>query len=231
MDIENLGAETVITLMEEGIIQDIPDIFRLDYDRIEKLPGFGRKKVELIQAGVEKARQQSYRRIMISLGISDFGPKLAELLENNGYRNIDTIFALLDQEKEEELASIKGLGSKTVETISREMREDRFKDMIAELKELGLIFTAPEPEEAASSLPQIFAGQRWCVTGSFEHFKPRSLAVEEIKKRGGKSVSDVSSKTTHLLAGNSAGSKLDKARQLDVYIIEEAEFLILIGGS
>ena len=226
MDIENLGSETVITLMDEGIIQDIPDIFRLDYERIATLPGFGEKKVELIRKGVEKASRQSYRRIVVSLGISDFGPKLAELLEDSGYRSIDSLFSIMDDGKETQLADIKGVGEKTVATISRQMKEPRFRTMIDELKSLGLQFTAPEKEE--STLPQIFAGQRWCVTGSFEHFKPRSLAMEEIKKRGGQGVSDVSSKSTHLLAGTSAGSKLEKARQLELVIVDENEFLRLL---
>ncbi len=244
MDIENLGSETVAALIDEGIIQDIPDIFCLDYDRIRALPGFGEKKVQLIREGVEKALTQPYRRIMISLGISDFGPKLAELLEEHSYRSIASLFTLLDAHDERSLTDIKGIGEKTVQTISQEMREPRFRDMIDRLTELGLVFTADDGRAGAEDTQigggadrgaqigaaqigaaQIFSSQRWCVTGSFEAFKPRSLAIEEIKKRGGDVTSDVTGKTTHLLAGNSAGSKLAKAQKLGIAIVHENEFI------
>ena len=89
---------------------------------------------------------------------------------------------------------------------------------------------APVQKEAIPlSHPQSFSGQTWCVTGSFEHFKPRELAIEEIKRRGGRITSGVTSKTTHLLAGSAAGSKLQKARELDVQIVEEARFLKMIS--
>ena len=74
----------------------------------------------------------------------------------------------------------------------------------------------------------MFLGQVWCVTGSFNTWKPRELALEEVKKRGGTTVSAVSSKTTHLLAGKGAGSKLEKARSLGVTVVNEEEFLRLI---
>ena len=227
MDIENLGAETISTLICEGIIHDIPDIFRLDYARIARLPGFGEKKVALIRSGVEKAQKQSYRRIMVSLGIIDFGPKLAELLEDNGYLSIDALFSLIDEGAEEKLAEIKGIGKKTVETVAWQLRDGRFRTMVAELKKLDLNFSTQKQQ--ASTLPPLFHGQRWCVTGSFEHFKPRSLAIEAIKKRSGEIVSDVSSKTTHLLAGSSAGSKFDKAQKFGIIIVDEQKFRDLLG--
>ena len=86
-------------------------------------------------------------------------------------------------------------------------------------------------EEVAerSNLEQIFAGQTWCVTGSFEHFKPRDLAMKEVEARGGKTTSSVSKNTTVLLAGPGGGSKLTKAQELGVRIIDEATFLQMLG--
>ena len=86
--------------------------------------------------------------------------------------------------------------------------------------------SAPAEQEMP---PQIFEGQSWCVTGSFERFQPRELAMEEVKRRGGRVTSDVSSKTTHLLAGSGAGGKLERARELGVRIVEEEAFLELIA--
>jgi DNA ligase (NAD+) len=96
------------------------------------------------------------------------------------------------------------------------------------LRKSGLRFSEETPEQ--KFLPQIFAGQTWCVTGSFESFKPRESAMEEVKRRGGRVSSGVTSKTTHLLAGPGAGSKLDKARELGVQIVDEADFLKLLAS-
>ena len=88
-----------------------------------------------------------------------------------------------------------------------------------------------DEKQAPSELEQIFQGQSWCVTGTFENFNPRSKAMDEIKKRGGTEVSGVSKKTSCLLAGSGAGSKLDKAREFGVRIVTEDEFLKMIGSS
>ncbi len=229
MDIDNLGSETVVTLLEEGLIHDIPDLFRLDYRKIADLPGFAEKKAELIRSGIENAKTRSYRRVIVSLGLNDFGPKLAELLEEAGYRSIDDLFALIDRGEQDKLAEIKGVGEKTIETVAAQLAEPRFRSMVEELQKLGLNFSAGEAPSRDEN--GIFAGQRWCVTGSFENFKPRSKAMEEVKSRGGETVSDVSSKTTHLLAGASAGSKLDKARKLGISIVSEEEFMELINSG
>jgi DNA ligase (NAD+) len=100
--------------------------------------------------------------------------------------------------------------------------------MINRLKNAGLNFSSKEEREV-EKLPQVFAGEIWCVTGSFDHFKPRDIAMEEVKKRGGRVSSSVTSKTTHLLAGVNPGSKLDKAQKLNTKVVNEEEFLKRIG--
>ena len=89
-----------------------------------------------------------------------------------------------------------------------------------------MLFRSPAPSE----FPAVFEGQTWCVTGSFENFKPRSLAEEEIKKRGGKTVTSVTGKTTHLLVGSGGGSKREKAEKVGARLVEEQEFLELLEG-
>ncbi len=227
MDIENLGAETVTRLINEGMISDIPDIFALDYDKIAALDGFAEKKAQLIKSGVEKAMGQPYRRVVVSLGIPDFGPKLAELLEDAGYLSMDSLIELIDSGEELKLAEIKGVGEKTVQTVCQQLKDPGLRLMISRLRELGLSFQT-EPGQARG-LGQIFSGQKWCVTGSFENFRPRSIATDEVKKRGGEVVSGVSAKTTYLLAGEAAGSKLDKARELGVAVVDEEEFLKMLN--
>ena len=95
------------------------------------------------------------------------------------------------------------------------------------LRAAGLSFSESAPVRDSGDQP--LSGQVWCVTGSFERFKPRDLAMDEVKRLGGKVVSSVSGNTTHLLAGTGAGSKLEKARELGVRVVTEEEFLALIG--
>ena len=100
-------------------------------------------------------------------------------------------------------------------------------ELISNLKKAGLNFIEDEVEDE-NMLPQIFSGQTWCITGSFEKFKPRTLAEGEIQKRGGRTTSTVTGKTTHLLAGESAGSKLLKAQNIGTTIISENDFMELL---
>ena len=100
---------------------------------------------------------------------------------------------------------------------------------IDSLASLGLSMEEQQQEDAPYE--QSFAGQVWCVTGSFEHFNPRTLAIEEVEKRGGRTVSSVTGKTTHLLAGSGAGSKLEAAKKLGVTVIDEQMFLSLLEGG
>jgi DNA ligase (NAD+) len=99
--------------------------------------------------------------------------------------------------------------------------------MIERLRQAGLHFTARE--SAVEEVDQIFDGQTWCVTGSLQHFKPRERAMDEVKRRGGRVVSTVTGQTTHLLKGENPGSKLSKALGLNVQVVDEEEFLKLIG--
>ena len=193
-----------------------------------ELPGFGEKKVSLIEDGLRKSKDQPFQIVLISLGIPEVGRNVSELLIDAGYRDIDAIIALAQRGDTDELTAIRGIGPKTAETIIEEFSRPELQKRINELRELGLNFTADEPVEA-SEAEQIFSGQTWCVTGSFEHFKPRSKAADLIKARGGITTSAVSGSTTHLLVGSSPGSKLDKARSVGAEIVTEEDFLRITG--
>ena len=103
-------------------------------------------------------------------------------------------------------------------------------DRFLKLRKAGLNLEEKAQPQAAD-LPQTFAGQTWCVTGSFARFSPREKAMEEVTRRGGKAVDSVTSKTTHLLVGGSPGSKLQKAQKLGVTLVNEEEFLALLRQS
>jgi DNA ligase (NAD+) len=227
MDIENLGPETIDVLVDEGLVADIHDIYGFDIDSLVGLPGFGEKKIELLRAGIANSKSRPFTLVLPSMGIPDVGPKVVELLVEAGIRSIDDLYAISDAADLDRLVEIDGIGEKTAQRIIDEMGDPVLRERIARLRDFDLRF-----EIGADELPtpegDVFADQVWCVTGSFEHFKPRSIAIDHIKRLGGKATSNVSGSTTHLLAGEGAGSKLKKATDLGIAIVSEADFLGII---
>ncbi len=229
MAIDNLGPETINALLKKGLVRDVPDIYTFDSGRLIDEPGFGPKKIELIAEGIRKSRTRPYKTVLAALGIPDLGQKATELLVEAGFTNIDALLDVAGDEVAEPLTSIKGIGEKMARTIIHELRQPQTRRRIELLREAGLNFS--QGEEAGKGHPPVFAGQTWCVTGSFDSFKPRELAKEEIMRRGGRVTSSITSKTTHLLAGVGAGAKLLKAQSLGVSIVDEAAFLTLLKGK
>jgi DNA ligase (NAD+) len=230
MDIENLGTETMEFLWNEGLVRDIPDIYRIPYDKLLGRPGFGEKKVELIRRGVEKSRARPYQTVLSSLGIPEVGAKTVEILIDGGIDGVGKLFDIADRRDTAALTALNGIGEKTAERIVAEFARPEIRRLIADLEGAGLRFAA-EKNGPAVTLPQICSGQTWCVTGGFENYKPRDLAMKEVEKRGGKSVTTLSGAVTHLLAGEGAGSKLEKAKSLGIRIVTEEEFLRLMNSS
>lgn len=232
MDIENLGPETVRFLIDKGLISDIEDIYTCDYDSLAQYGGFGEKKIALIKQGVEESKKRPFRVVLQSLGIPELGPNVAELLVRAGYRDIDSLFKVADENGIDDLTAIQGIGEKTAATIIGELTDPKLRAQIRALRKQGLNFSVTGDEEQegeTSERSKTFEGQTWCVTGSFDRFQPRSKAMEEVTARGGTVVSQVSGKTTHLLAGKNPGSKLKKARETGAEIIDESAFLELLG--
>ena len=224
MDIESLGPETLEVLVSQGLVKDAADLFTCDFDRLLGVPGFGDKKIAALKEGVALAKTRPYATVLPSLGVPDLGKKLVELLLGAGILTFDALVDTL-QNRPESLLEVHGIGPKTLETLKSELLAPAVLDLAARLQAAGLTFEAPPPAAAASDA---LAGTVWCVTGSFTQFNPRSLAEDEIVKRSGKVVSAVSGKTTHLLAGPGAGSKLDKALALGVKVLSEEEFIALL---
>lgn len=237
MDIEGLGSRNIEILFEEGIIQDIPDIFRLDKaetrERVLELEGFGQKKLDIILTGVKKARQENtLRKTLPSLGFRDIGHKVTEVLIDSGYNTLDKIITEAGRPgaAEKLAAEINFIGPKTAASLVSHFTNPQVLRLIQDLKKLGLRFEEEETGGGENIRP-VFEGQTWCVTGSFEHFKPRDKAMAEVKKRGGRVTGSVTGKTTHLLTGEGGGSKLSKARKNNINIVSEEEFLKLIESS
>jgi DNA ligase (NAD+) len=231
MDIEGIGPETIEVLVQNGLVRDVADLYAFDPAKLLELPGFGEKKVAQIREGIEKSRRLPFHVVLPSLGIPDIGGKVTELLIEGGYRDIDSLLEAAKKADPAPFLEIHGIGERTAETLIRELARPQMRRRIEKLRKAGVQLDEGEPSAAASDLPQVFKGQTWCVTGSFETFSPREKAMEEVARRGGKVGTSVTSKTTHLLAGSNPGSKLEKAIRVGARVVSEKEFLALLSES
>ena len=232
MDIEGLGARTVEILYDKGFVTTISGLYEFDFSNLRFVEGFGGtegKKIESIKIALQESLNTPFRNVLVSIGIPEFGKKAVDLVCDAGFDSMDKLIDLADRNDTEALSAIKGIGPKTAEIIIDGLKSETVRKLIEDLRKAGLHME--DEKEEGPVLEQIFEGQSWCVTGSFVNFNPRTKAMEEIKRRGGTEVSGVSRKTTCLLAGSGAGSKLDKAREFGVRVVTEDEFMKMIGAS
>ncbi len=230
MDIEGLGPETIEVLRNNDIVRDIDDIYSFDPAALLPLAGFGEKKVSAIREGIQKSKALPFHVVFPALGIPEIGQKVTELLIDAGFADIDSLLKLSDAGDPAPLLAIHGIGERTAQVLLSELRRPEVRRRIERLRAAGLSFSETKAT-APSNVPQSFAGQTWCVTGTFQRFKPRETAMEEVRSRGGRVTDSVTSKTTHLLAGEGSGSKLEKARKLGITIVSEDEFVRLLRKS
>ena len=228
MDIDHLGSETLDRLIDGGLVTDVQDIFTFEVDRVLEWEGFGERKAALLKEGIARSRGRPFRTVLPALGMPEIGPKVTELLIDAGYYDVDRLLAVAKAGDPEPLTAIEGIGEKTAAAIIAQLTDPANLRRIAALRAAGLCFAAapPKPREADAERGP-FAGQRWCVTGSFSQLGPRARAEQAITAGGGRVTGAVTSRTTHLLAGRNPGGKLAKAQRLGVTVVSEEEFLRL----
>jgi DNA ligase (NAD+) len=226
MDIETLGEKTIAFLFAKGWLRAIPDIYRFDYSRLEGEEGYKERKIARIRASVEASKSRPFARVLASLGFEGLAASVAGALIGHGFDSIDKIIAAAAGEDWEAFAAIDGIGEATARQLVGHFTKPENLETISLLKQAGLRFR--DEGEAAARIDDSFAGQVWVITGSFEKFNPRSLAADEIRRRGGRVAENVTARTTHLLAGTHPGSKLAKAETLGLPIVAEADFQKLL---
>ena len=226
MDIESLGDKTLEFLFEKGFVKKIPDIYLFDYTKLIGFEGYKDRKINKIKESIEISKNKDFKTVLSSLGLKDIGGKVSELLVDN-YSDIDVIIEKASQKNIEIFTLIDGVGESIAQSIINHFTNPNVLELIQKLKEIGLNFKQYSKKEENQS--NIFlSGTKWVITGSFDNFKPREKAADIIKKFGGEIMDSVSSKTTYLLCGEDAGSKLTKAQTLGVKIIKEDEFIRII---
>lgn len=229
MDIESLGEKTIGLLFDKGFIHRIPDLYTFDYDRLLKEEGFKEKKIENIRKSLEVSKKKPYRTVLAALGFDGLGKNTVSDLIKSGYDSIDKIIRDAARGRVETFSSIPGFGEVTARLLIAHFTDKDKLKLIEELKKIGLHLQEKiqPPEESSRD----FSGQTWVITGGFEHFVPREKAAREIEKRGGVVSHAISGKTTHLLCGSSPGSKLKKARERGVEIVDEKVFAEMLGDQ
>lgn len=214
-DIEDLGEKVVQQLLSKGLIHYPSDLFLLKEEQLYQLEGFKEKSVQNLLRSLEKAKNISLTKFIMGLGIKHVGKQTAELLAKKA-GSLENLIKL----KKEELLQIEGIGDVVAKAIIEFFENERHLKEIHRLIENGV---NPVEEKVISFEGHLFNGKTFVLTGNLAHYT-RDKASSLIKARGGKVSSSVSKNTDFVLAGESAGSKLDKAKTLNIKIITEQEF-------
>ena len=219
MDIEGLGEKRVQELIQLGLVTDPGDLYSIDWDRLRDVAGWGEVSIANLQAGIEASKQRPLANLLTGLNIRHLGSTMAATLAA-ATGHLDRIMAA----PEAELASIEGVGPTIARSVRAFFDDPRVLPVVAKLRAAGVNLEGP----MAPTLPPVLAGQAVVVTGTLEGWS-REEAEAAIKARGGKSPGSVSKKTLALVAGRDPGaSKVTKAEELGVPVVDEAAFARLL---
>ena len=213
MDIEGLGEKVIEQLMSQNLIKSIADIYSLTKDDIASLKKDGQKFAENLVNAIEKSKENNLDKLITALGIEQVGAKSAKILSKR-FNTMDK----LSEASFENLVLVEDIGEITANNIKEFFLQEQTIDLIKKLKTAGVNMT-----ELTEESDNRFAGKTFVLTGSLDNYT-RNEAEEIIEKFGGKVSSSVSKKTSYVLAGEDAGSKLTKAETLGVQIISEQDF-------
>ena len=213
MDIEGLGISVCESLINSGLVKTAADLYYLEAQSVSMLDRMGEKSASNLLAAIEKSKEAGLARLLCAFGIRQVGQKAAKVLAAY-YPDLD----LLMQASAEELTTIPDIGGITADFIVSWFQNPQSQHLIQRLREAGVSFASREEKK-----DNRFAGMTFVLTGTLSRFT-RDQASELIESYGGKASSSVSKKTTYVLAGENAGSKLTKAESLGIPILSEDEF-------
>ncbi|PZP48080.1 MAG: DNA ligase (NAD(+)) LigA [Pseudopedobacter saltans] len=223
MDIRSFGDALVRRFFAKGLLKDIPGIYKLDYEQIGQLEGFGKRSVENLTAAIEKSKTQPLFRLIYALGIRFVGETTAKTLANN----IENLWDLKSKTVED-LSLLEDIGPKVAGSIYAFFQVPESIAMLEKLEACGVVFSKPKKDFSSDNTDSFLDGQTFLFTGTLSKFK-RSDAEALVESHGGKLLGGVSSKLNFLVVGTDAGSKLDKAKKLNtVKILSEDQFMELV---
>jgi len=220
MDIEGLGEVVAEQLIRSGLVKSIPDLYRLKKEQLIELERMGDLSSRNLLDGIAKSKDRGLARLLAGLSIWGVGEAMAPILAQE-FPGIDALMAA----SKERLAQVKGFGPERAESIYTFFHSPEGEKLVQELRDLGVKLTEdPKPKAAGTDL----TGKTFVVTGTLQRYS-REEIEERIKKLGGKATGSVSKKTDYVVAGEKAGSKLEKARELGVAVLTEEQFDELVG--
>ena len=217
MDIEGLGPAVVEALVNAGLVKAPGDLYHLQAEKVAQLERMGKKSAENLLAAIERSKENDLSRLLFAFGIRQVGQKAAKVLAVR-FGNLDALRAATV----EELTAVDDIGEITARSLVDWLHSPQAEHLIATLKEAGVNMTS-SVQIAGDKL----AGKTFVLTGTLQRFS-RSEAGERIEALGGKVSSSVSKKTSYVVAGEEAGSKLTKAQSLGIPVLTEEEFLTLL---
>lgn len=220
MDIEGLGGSLATQLVKSGLVKSVTDLYRLTLEQLTGLERMGNKSAQNLLNGIKASKDRGLARVLSGLSIPLVGEATAELLAQ-AYPSIDALLAA----PKEQLAAVKGLGPERAESVYEFLHNADGEKLIKDLRDMGVKLTeTPRAKPAGADL----TGKTFVVTGTLQKYS-RDEIEELIKQLGGKASGGVSKKTDYVVAGENAGSKLEKARGLGVAVLSEEAFEELVG--
>ncbi|WP_078551378.1 NAD-dependent DNA ligase LigA [Bacillus alkalicellulosilyticus] len=225
MNIDGLGEKVIAQLFSHQLIEDVADIYKLEREELLKLERMGEKSVDNLLEAIEATKENSLERLLFGLGIRFVGAKAAKTLA----AHFETMEAL-QKASFEELTDVHEIGDKMADSIVSYFDSEEVSELINELRELGvnLTYKGAKPTNAQEAIDSAFAGKTIVLTGKLEKLS-RNEAAEQIEALGGKVTGSVSKNTDIVIAGVDAGSKLAKAKKLEITVWDEDQLIEELG--
>ncbi len=223
MDIEGLGDKLVNQLVDSGMVRNFRDLYQLTVDQVASLERMGRKSATSLIEGIAASKDRGLARLLNAISIRHIGQRVAQILARH-FGSMDALLAA----PVETLSTVPEIGEIIANSLYDFLHSPEGTELISQLREAGVCMTEDQPAIAPGS--GLFAGKTFVVTGTLEKYS-RDEIHELIEANGGKTTSSVSKNTDYLVAGEKAGSKLEKARQLQVTVLTENEFEAILKGS
>lgn len=219
MDIDGLGEKIIDQLVDADLVDGFADLYRLQPEQLRKLEGFGERKVDKLLAGIQSSKQRGLARVLAAVSIRHVGTRVASVLARR-YPNIE----LLSAATEEQLAQVDEVGKVIASSVYDFLHSEYGENTLRELSEVGVLLSEPESQPGdGSTTSNLLSGKTLVVTGSLVKYR-RDEIEALIQQLGGRAASSVSKSTHYVVAGENAGSKLDKAQQLGIPILTEEQF-------
>ena len=219
MNIEGMGDALVNQLVDAGLVKSVADIYDLSQEQLTNLERMGKKSAQNILREIENSKKLPLERVIYGLGIRMVGERTAQFLAEH-FGSMDALM----KASEDELQAVAEIGPRVSESIREFFDEPKNVALVEKLRQAGLTFKGAKKQRGTA-----LAGKTFVLTGTLEHFT-RDEAKKLIEDAGGKVSGSVSKKTDYVVAGEEAGSKLDKARELGVAVIGEKKMEELLNG-